>query len=554
MKMGKWVKIIIPIFAVVIIGGFILWQVLMSGSSLMSGTGIIAEAKYPEVKTKPEITEYENSDGILVGDEYGKAYEAWVTEQFNRLEKEVNAENLYNFFESSAETFLSESGGENVTYSPLNVYMALGLLAEVTDGESRKQILDLLETEDVSGLRKQANEIWNKQYRNDGIVSRITANSVWLNDEIKYNKETLDLLSNNYYASSYSGKMGSDKFNKVIRDWVNSQTKDFLTEQSADIEFAEDTILALASTIYFQGKWSAEFSKEATKSGIFHGESGDVDVKFMNYSDGDMYYWDDKFAAVERYFEEWGGSMWFILPDEGISVDEILSEKKYMELTCNANDWKNQKVLTVNQQIPKFDASSQLDLKDGLIKLGIKDVFDDTVSDFTPLTEDSVVELNKIEHAARVSIDEEGVIAAAYTVEIMEGEAMPPEEEVDFILDRPFIFVINGEDNIPLFAGVVKNPSGMSADPVIVSQRFLKDRDYQEEYTNWDEPVVEVFNGIEEACEDSPYGGPFEYTEEYSKTGVIYKVTYNTANDGLLGPVVVYLDENYVVFGEQYRE
>ncbi len=30
---------------------------------------------------------------------------------------------------------------------------------------------------------------------------------------------------------------------------------------------------------------------------------------------------------------------------------------------------------------------------------------------------------------------------------------MPPEEEVDFTLDRPFLFVITGEDGLPLFVG-----------------------------------------------------------------------------------------------------
>jgi len=121
-----------------------------------------------------------------------------------------NYEELLNFDLTPVE-FLTETGDGNVIYSPLNVYMALSLLAEVTDGESRKQILDLLESEDISGLRGQANDIWNKQYRNDGVVSRIMANSVWLNDDIKYNKATIDSLANNYYAHSFKGKMGSDE-------------------------------------------------------------------------------------------------------------------------------------------------------------------------------------------------------------------------------------------------------------------------------------------------------------------------------------------------------
>ena len=36
--------------------------------------------------------------------------------------------------------------------------------------------------------------------------------------------------------------------------------------------------------------------------------------------------------------------------------------------------------------------------------------------------------------------------------------AMPPEDEVDFVLDRPFLFVLTNEDGLPLFAGIVEQP------------------------------------------------------------------------------------------------
>jgi hypothetical protein len=32
---------------------------------------------------------------------------------------------------------------------------------------------------------------------------------------------------------------------------------------------------------------------------------------------------------------------------------------------------------------------------------------------------------------------------------------MPLQDEIDFVLDRPFLFVITGEDGLPLFIGIV---------------------------------------------------------------------------------------------------
>ena len=55
-------------------------------------------------------------------------------------------------------------------------------------------------------------------------------------------------------------------------------------------------------------------------------------------------------------------------------------------------------------------------------------------------------------------IDEEGCVAAAYTVMILKATGAAPEDEIDFVLDQPFIFMIESEVGLPLFVGVVNQP------------------------------------------------------------------------------------------------
>lgn len=182
----------------------------------------------------------------------------------------------------------------------------------------------------------------------------------------------------------------------------------------------------------------------------------------MRQWDDQTYYWGDKFAAVNQYFEA-GGSMWFLLPDEGITPEELLSDGEAMDFlfTADKNGWEKQKFLFVNKSIPKFDVSSQLDLTEGLQALGITDIFDPTVSDFTPMADvDVPIVLSQASHAARVVIDEEGCTAAALTVLVDAGAAPPPDDEVDFVQDRPFIFCIATNSGLPLFVGVLNNPVG----------------------------------------------------------------------------------------------
>ena len=83
-------------------------------------------------------------------------------------------------------------------------------------------------------------------------------------------------------------------------------------------------------------------------------------------------------------------------------------------------------------------------------------MFNPAKSDFSTITDENVI-VTGATHGARVMIDEEGCTAAAFTLMLC-GSGMPPEEEVDFVCDRPFLFVITSETGLPLFIGIVNNP------------------------------------------------------------------------------------------------
>ncbi|HHX11615.1 MAG TPA: serpin family protein [Clostridiales bacterium] len=271
----------------------------------------------------------------------------------------------------------------------------------------------------------------------------------------------MENLTDYYYASSFSGKMGSDELNKALQGWINEQTGGLLEEQASGIEMRPDTILALASTIHFRAKWGSEFSKNNTKKGLFNlldGNNDTLECDFMHTSGTQTYYWSDCFAAVGLRLEG-SGNMWLLLPDEGVALDELLTDAQTMDFLHKGQEWDKSKFLVVNMSVPKFDVASNIDLSSGLQELGVTDIFDSIRSDFSPMTADiDEVYLSRSEHAARVAIDEEGVTAAAYTVMLACGSAMPPDDEVDFVLDRPFLFAITGVNGQILFVGVVNQP------------------------------------------------------------------------------------------------
>lgn len=420
-------------------------------------------AAYPEMAPYPNEMEYfDEKTGEFDSEGFDVVYGAWRADKKAQLSQpEGYADGLEPFFSSSIREFLSNSGGENRVYSPLNVYMALAMLAEATGGNSRRQILTLLGSESIDALRGQASAVWNANYSNDGAVTSILANSLWLNGAMDYDQAAMDRLAEHYYASSFRGEMGSEAYDQALRDWVSEQTGGLLDAQAEGLSMSAETIMALASAIYYRAKWDSEFSEAGTEKGLFHplsAEGESVECDFMHKSSGNTYYWGEQFGAVSLSLEG-SGKMWFLLPDGETSIDALLADEQAMELLSRGGSWENSRYLIVNLSVPKFDVVSELDLREGLRALGVTDVFDAGAADFSPMVPDAGdVFLSEAEHAARVAIDEEGVTAAAYTVMMAAGAAAPPEEEMDFVLDRPFLFAITGADGLPLFVGVVNHP------------------------------------------------------------------------------------------------
>ena len=401
----------------------------------------------------PQMAPYPNERSV----DFDQAYDAWRESlRAQRRDRDLSAE-LEVYFAKTIPAVLAGEQGKNVLCSPVNLYMALAMLAELTGGESREQVLALLDSPDVETLRQQASDVWNVTYRADGAVTRTLGSALFLDDDLDFRQDTMDVLARDYYASSYKGQMGSEGMNQAFRNWLNENTGNLLTDQIDQLELTPEILLALATTVHFQAKWHHEFLPENTVDGIFHSPNGDVDASMMRSDGFDTYYWGDKFSAVAKRFEE--GAMWFLLPDEGVTPEELLQDEQAMTFLLNRETLsENNTYLRIHLTVPRFDVSAQLGLNDTLRGLGITNVFDPALADFTPVSESQQLALSRVLHGARVKVDEQGCEGAAYTAMLFAGSARPPEEEVWFTLDRPFLFCVTGAQELPLFVGIVNQP------------------------------------------------------------------------------------------------
>lgn len=385
----------------------------------------LAQPTYPKLASYPNEKDYVKANGDFDSDGFQAAYDAWQADQQKQQNQPKDYQDgLNQFCASHLSAFFQGEQKDNQVCSPLNLYLALGMLTEVTTGESQKQILQVLGTGDQAALREQVSALWNANYNDDGTVTSRLAASLWLNEDVTFQQKTLDALAQHYYASTFQGKMGSDAYNKALQDWLNEQTGGMLKEQAKGVTLEPETLIALATTLYYRAQWTDQFDKSNTKPDTFHGSDGDVTCDFLHQSRTGSYYWGDRFSAVSQALEN-SGFLWFFRPEDGETPEALLQDKQVQKLLTHPDGWKQTKYLTIHRSIPKFDVASDLDLQESLRTLGITDVFDRKKADFSPLTQDKQpAYLSQAKHAARVTIDEDGCTAAAFTV--MSVDACPP--------------------------------------------------------------------------------------------------------------------------------
>lgn len=389
-------------------------------------------------------------------------YDAWreARDQREALLKET-VDPIFDFAELASREVLSGVDATNRVWSPINAYIALAMTAELTGGETQQEVLNVLGVSDLTDLRLRMSAVWETIYEDNGKEISVLANSLWLDNDVDYEQETMDVLAYYYYASVYQGDLGSDGTNRDIANWLNNQTGGFLKDRTGKVDLIPNSMLALVSTIYFQSQWKDQFDSKDNAQEMFHAVSGDVECTFMNADLRHMnYYWAEDYGAIQLFLEN-GSYMWFILPDEDKTVDDVLSGGDYMNMITQNGEFpdENHKWMKVNLSIPQFDVSASTDLKPGLQNMGLTKIFEHMGNDFSPSVDSEIpVYLDSINQDTRVVIDEEGVTAASYILlEFGAGAAMPPDEIIDFVLDRPFVFAITS-DQIPLFVGTVNMP------------------------------------------------------------------------------------------------
>ena len=91
--------------------------------------------------------------------------------------------------------------------------------------------------------------------------------------------------------------------------------------------------------------------------------------------------------------------------------------------------------------------------------MGITDIFNSEKAQFSAeILSDSELAMSVLQQYARLIMNEDGVEAAAITISTDGALFRSPEAEIDFTLNRPFVYAVMSEKGIPLFIGTYREP------------------------------------------------------------------------------------------------
>ena len=397
---------------------------------------------WPEIPKQVQYTEDYNS----------KQSEDYYEENGKRIAgNKIDKAEFSKFLNLTTQSFLSAKDGKNKVYSPANIYIALSMLASCTDKDTQAQILNVLGADSQAKAQETAVKLLKGNYVDNGSKKSLLTNSIWTGSDFSLNESFLKKLSKDYYAPIFSGDPADKKYSQAFQSWLKASTNGLLNDAAEKIKFDEQMALTLVSTLYYAANWDSEFWAKDNTENVFHSVSGDRTCTFMNQQKYGAYIEKSGFSAVTKQFSA-GGRMYFILPNEGTFPESVIGSKELTDMLCS-NDSDDGEQTNIKLSVPKFDISSDIDLKNSLVSLGITDAFDPEKADYSPVSPDSLY-LSKIRHSARVSVDEKGVTAAAFTVETVHGFGAI-EKKVNFTLDRPFIFAITADTGDVMFIGIV---------------------------------------------------------------------------------------------------
>jgi serine protease inhibitor len=343
------------------------------------------------------------------------------------------------------QTISKEAPNENTIISTHNLYQALSLMANGATGNTLARLKQLLGSQNLDEINAKSKEI---------LKNHSTA--------LKF-KNDLKIMNKKHLSPNF---------------------KDALKEYDIKTSFSLDKCtLELSSILSFASVWKHKFGEHLTTH-PFYTPTGKVDAEMMTDRREVYIAQGPNFRVLALPYKS-GDNFYIILPsskdtpiksnslisdsfaeevdeiqNQTISLDEII-EKLTPETFSSLKFEKHE----ISLMIPVFELSKDIDLRKILTSLGLENLFKPRQSELNNILSNSAttnvctkenIHITSAEQKNKIIVNEKGTVAVSFQSFISNYATGASMGIVDpFIVDRPFIFMINNG----AFIGIINDPT-----------------------------------------------------------------------------------------------
>ncbi len=346
---------------------------------------------------------------------------------------------------STAALFSSTSGG-NLLYSPYNAEISLVSLADITAGQTRRQLLNVAGEEDLTDFEKRMEARINAIQRQDAVALRTSYGCLNYYFYIPEEEYIID------------GVFDEEKLHSLIPTWNPSYNNDGLLQfrfvrfinavlggagagkragpmrngyETIQIDPAAEDTIGIERYLYVRSAWLDPADPAQMRKSTFNGKSGECEADYVvapkAYAVNG-----EGFSAV-RIPLLVGGDLWLALPDEGTTPEDLLTAGALFSAARSGNEGTK-----TAAAVPRFSVASEVDLKDLFTALGADKAFTPGEANLSPFfgtdetdfeTESEVQFHRDILTGIRDCVDEMEKKTEDYFAAVSAAGASRPEDE-----------------------------------------------------------------------------------------------------------------------------
>ncbi len=333
----------------------------------------------------------------------------------------------------------------NVIYSPLSIREALFLVQEGADGDTLNQLKEVLDK--------------YRRYTIKNVDKKIgISNAIFINDVFK---DAIEPAYVNSLKSGHSADVFYDDMSSPINvnNYVKEKTFDMIPELFDDISGSK---IVLVNALAIDLNWKYPFDPLNTYDREFNGNKDKLIPtmydEFRHVADI-KYYVDEKLTLLSLPLEKINETELeyiVVMPD---NLDEYISKVNDKVIVEDLNKLIGAKKDVLAVHMPKYKFDFEIKLLEGLINLGVKDMFAAELANFNKISKVDLY-ISKAKHKAHIEVSEDGVKAAAATGFAFAESALIEEEKPVIInINKPHMVIIRDKNTQDIwFVGSIYNP------------------------------------------------------------------------------------------------